>query len=92
MEANVIETEKQEHESGNFALLDSFARLFRAQKETAPSEIEKAKPIDSLLTSFDAAVSGLEQKIEESRKAMAPIGPRRLDISAPAPQDGPLTR
>jgi len=60
----------QERESGGIAFLDAFARLFRAQKETAPEASEAAKPIDSLLTRFDAAVSGLEQKIEESRRAM----------------------
>jgi len=70
----MVENEDPERESGSFAFLDSFARLFGAQEETAPAGPETAKPIDSLLTRFDAAVSGLEEKIEESRKAMARNG------------------
>jgi hypothetical protein len=74
MEANMVGNDDQEREGGGVAFLDSFARLFRAQKETAPSGPETAKPIDSLLNRFDAAVSGLEQKIEKSRRAMAQNG------------------
>jgi len=64
----------QEREGGGTAFLDSFARLFRAQKEVAPSEPETEKPIDSLLPRFDAAVRGLEQQTEESRRAMRGSG------------------
>jgi hypothetical protein len=69
MEVNMTENEKQQNENGRFGFLDSLARLFREPKATAPSAPQPTKPIDSLLTSFDSAVSGLEAKIEESRKA-----------------------
>jgi hypothetical protein len=67
--------EKQEIGGGKFSFLDPLARLFRArEEEPAPQSEEPASQIDSLQASFDAAIRGLEQKIQESRRAATPSG------------------
>ncbi len=58
---------KPEDEEAKPAFFDSLARLFHPQEEAAP-EREAAEPaFDSLVTSFDSALDGLEQRIEEIR-------------------------
>jgi hypothetical protein len=64
-------SEKQEQGGGRLGFLDPLARLFRprAREEAPASKPGASSRLDTLGASFDAAIQGLDQKIEESRRA-----------------------
>jgi hypothetical protein len=64
-------SEMQEQGSGKLGFLDPLARLFRprAREEAPAPKAEGPGRLDALGASFDAAIRGLDQKIEESRRA-----------------------
>lgn len=75
-------SERQPQEGGGkLGFLDPLARLFRTRETPAPQP-EPTSPVDSLQESFDAAIQGLERKIEESR----------LGASAAGRPDAPLKK
>jgi hypothetical protein len=76
-------SEKQGQGSSKLGFLDPLARLFRARgpEEAPAAQAEGPGRFESLGASFDAAIRGLDQKLEESRRAAQTTrqdaGPRR---------------
>jgi hypothetical protein len=81
-------SEKRKPASDKLGSLDPLTWLFRAREETPKPEPQAASRLDSLQESFDAALQGLEQKPEESRRAAPSTGP----VAAPLAGLGLLER
>jgi hypothetical protein len=67
-------SEQHDPGSGRLGFLDPLARLFRSRTPSPDAASESTSPLDSALASFDAAILGLEQKIEERRRSAVPGG------------------
>jgi prefoldin subunit 5 len=77
-------SEKQKQAGGKLGFLDPLARLFRAREATPEPEPQAASRLDSFQESFDAALQGLERKLEESRRAAPSTGPAAAPLAKTA--------
>jgi len=69
----------EQPEGRRFGFLDPIANLFREREEPDSAKPEATSEIDTLLENFDSALDGLDQKIEDSRRAAEAA--RRRSIS-----------
>ncbi len=69
----------EQSEDRKFSFLDPIATLFREREDPAPAKPKATSEIDTLLKNFDSALDGLNQKVEDSRRAAAAA--RRAGLS-----------
>lgn len=67
-------SETQQQAGGKLAFLDSLARIFRQKQEAPAPEPEAASRFEQLHADFEAALSGLDAKVQESRAATGSAG------------------